>query len=208
MRRRRSLLLAGGWWRGAPPTPGTDGAHTTLPRWGCSTCLSQHITCGRCPPGNVSIGAPPQRAPRVPAYHRPHWLATHPGLRCTPNALRAFLPPPTLAYHPHRWPPADTGHLPCPSATPLATCGNRTWHAVAIARRAFRAPEALSFVSRGLVARSASYPRNRRHPHTLPRRGCPTCLSQHIACGRYPPGNVSIGVPTGGSTRSAAATPG
>ena len=29
--RRCSLLLAGGWWRGAPPTPGTDGTHTPFP---------------------------------------------------------------------------------------------------------------------------------------------------------------------------------
>ena len=39
---------------------------------------------------------------------------------------------------------------------------------MAIARRAFCAPEALSFVSRGLVARSASYPRKRRHIPSFP----------------------------------------
>ena len=180
VRRRCSLLLAG-WLvarsasyprnrRHHKPFPGgavphayrnTSPAGDTLRATIPSACLPGVAPAPRLqPPANHRERlrrTSPTRSAR--SCLRPYWLATHPGLRCTPNALRAFLPPPTLAYHPHRWPPADTGHLPCPSATPLATCGNRTWHAVAIARRAFRAPEALSFGSRGLQPRSGCYPR-------------------------------------------------
>ncbi len=51
VRRRCSLWLAGGWWRGAPPTPGSEHP-PHLPRRGCPTSE-------RCPPGNGCNGRTP-----------------------------------------------------------------------------------------------------------------------------------------------------
>ena len=180
--------------------PGNDDTHTSFPG-------------GDVPPAGDALRAtmPSARLPGVaPAPRLQPPANKRERLRRTPNALRAFPPHPPPAQ------PGSTGGRDGHRSTGVwvpardGTCGAQACDATgkAIARSAYSAPEALSFVSRGLVARCASYPRKRRHPHALPRRGCPTCLSQHTTCGRCPPGNDAIGAPTGGSTRSAVATPG
>ena len=92
VRRRRSLWLAGGWWRGAPPTPGSERP-PHLPRRGCPTSE-------RCPPGNGHNGRhppgvapaprlqPPANEKRAPPAH-PHALRASRG--SPPNARSALL---------------------------------------------------------------------------------------------------------------------
>ena len=74
MRRRRSLWLAGGWWRGAPPTPGSDGVGIRCPEGISRRC---DIPSGE----GVVVASPPGVAPaprlQPPANHRERLRRTH-----------------------------------------------------------------------------------------------------------------------------------
>ena len=136
MHRRCSLLLAGGWWRGAPPTPGNDDTHTSFP--GGDVPPAGDALRATFPSAHLPGVAP---APRLqpPANHRERLRRTHTrsARSCHPPASRAPAchHPPTLSSGhtrlPHSpWPPVGTAarsHLRPPPhpATASGTTAHR-----------------------------------------------------------------------------------
>ena len=113
-------MLAGGWWRGAPPTPGTDDTHTSFPGGDVPHAYRNTSPAGDAlratfPSARLPGVAP---APRLqpPANKRERLRRTHTrsARSCHPPASRA-----PAYHHPPTMPSTHTAGLrPTPATHP------------------------------------------------------------------------------------------